>query len=181
MGLAVRAGLQAAWPDPPSNARAPPRRSAHSLGPKDRGCAFLRGSRDRNCNRLGYPSDVRDCHQRAHAGAAEPPGRTLSRAPWPLIETANFIASEFGACCNLKMHKFTKNASLACVTPSFHRTSFNMTAFHAAVAPHLWDRPQLGESADANHGGTAIRTPDSPPARPSLSVCNHLPRVNWLR
>jgi hypothetical protein len=75
----------------------------HSLGPKDRGCAFLRGSCDRKCNRLGYPSDVRDCHQRAHAGAAEPPGRTLSRAPWPLIETANSISPEFHTECNLKM------------------------------------------------------------------------------
>jgi hypothetical protein len=51
-------------------------------------------------------------------GAAEPPGRTLSRAPWPLIETAGFITPEFEALCNLKVHKFTKDASLACTTPS---------------------------------------------------------------
>ena len=80
----------------------------HSPSPWDWGCAFLRGSCDRKCNRLGYPSDVRDCHQRAHAGAAEPPGRTLSRAPWPLIETASFISPKFHTDCNLWEHKFTK-------------------------------------------------------------------------
>ena len=86
----------------PSNAGAlPQRRSAHSLGLIRPRLCFLRGSCDRKCNRLGYPSDVRDCHQRAHAGAAEPPGRTLSRAPWPLIETASFISPKFWADCNL--------------------------------------------------------------------------------
>jgi hypothetical protein len=56
-----------------------------------------------------------------------------------------------------------------------------MAAFHAAVAPHLRNGPQFGESAHEDHGGPAIRTLDSLQGRASLSVCNHLPKMDRLR
>jgi hypothetical protein len=156
--LAARAELQAAVARSSSNAGTPPPRSAHSLGPKDRGCAFLRGSCDRNCNRLGYPSDVRDCHQRAHAGAAEPPGRTLSRAPWPLIETAGFITPEFVGYCNLKAHKFTEDAPLACVAPSCppNRFQYGRIPCSGSSASQEWS-PIWGKCA---RGPWGPRNPD---------------------